>query len=67
MENNEFVVIKWPDVKVLFQWSDFNKNAIQVDNIDLVLEYGNSSYLVRKTWLNEVSPDLFKKVYKNEE
>lgn len=65
MKNNEFVVVRWPDVKSLFQWTDFNKNAVHIDSIDLILEYGSSSYLIRKTWFSEVDPNLFKKVYNN--
>jgi len=49
-----FVIIKWPDVKALFEESGFYANAELINSVVLQKEYGSSAYLVRTSWLNKI-------------
>ncbi len=49
-----FIVVSWPEVQELFAFDKFNENAQMLDSIDLVLEFGHSAFLVRKSWLEDL-------------
>lgn len=49
-----FVVIKWPEIKCLLDYNDFETNALPINDDNLIEEFGNSAYLVRKAWLDDV-------------
>ena len=57
-----FTVITWPEVQDLMDEKGFDDNSILTNDGKLYEEYGDSAYMVRKSWLNEVS-DIYKDCY----
>lgn len=48
---DEFIVVTWPDVQVLFEYDGFYDNSILINDGKLYEEYGDSAYMVRKSWI----------------
>jgi len=56
-----FQVVQWPEVQELFEYMGFKENSILINDGPLYSEYGDSAYLIRKSWLDAVSraPDYW--------
>lgn len=46
-----FTVITWPEVQDLMDEKGFDDNSILINDGKLYEEYGDSAYMVRKSWL----------------
>ncbi len=57
MEDNVFVVVDWPEAKILFEQTDFYKNSGMVNTLSLQREFGFNSYFVRKSWLDKINKE----------
>lgn len=53
-EKDIFVAVQWPESQELLELPDFNDNAILINDEGLYEEYGPSSYVVRKIWLDSI-------------
>lgn len=49
---DEFIVVTWPDVQDLFEKDGFDENSLLINDGALYDEFGDSAYMVRKSWLN---------------
>lgn len=52
-DEKTFIVIEWPEVKKLFSNPEFHNNAELITMSPLYEEFGDSAYLVRKSWLDK--------------
>lgn len=52
---DEFIVIQWPEVQELMEFEGFNENSHLIDFDPLYTEFGDSSFFVRKQWLDSIS------------
>ena len=48
-----FTVITWPEVQDLMDEKGFDDNSILINDGKLYEEYGDSAYMVRKSWLDK--------------
>lgn len=51
---SEFVIVEWPDVKLLTSKDGFNEHCHPVETSALIENYGEDAYFVEKYWLEEV-------------
>jgi hypothetical protein len=51
---DEYIVVKSPLLETLLMQEDFHKHAQQIDTINLIIRYGNKSFLVEKEWISKV-------------
>lgn len=49
-----FEVYTWPEVKYFIQLSEFLNNSILITDKPLIDEYGNSAFLIRKSWIEDL-------------
>lgn len=54
MEEDIFIAVQWPESQELLDLPEFEKNALLINDEGLYEEYGPSSYMVRKCWLDKV-------------
>jgi hypothetical protein len=52
---DEFIVITWPDVQILFDIDGFEDNSLLINDGPLYDEYGDSAYMVRVLWYKQVT------------
>lgn len=50
---DEFIVIAWPEVQNYFELEGFAENSLLICDGSLYEEYGDSAYMVRKSWIEE--------------
>jgi hypothetical protein len=65
MDNNLFIVIPWPDIQVYMDFKGFRSNSILINDGPLYDEYGDSTYLVRKSWIDRIT-DYFESLQREE-
>lgn len=54
-----FIVITWPESQVLMEYDGFRDNSVLINDGKLLVEYGSSAYMVRKSWIeSEVNGGL---------
>jgi len=49
-----FIVITWPDVQDWFELDGFRENSLLINDGPLYEEYGDSAYMVRKSWIENI-------------
>ena len=54
VDEDDFVVIQWPEVQELMTKEGFDTNASLANDEWCLEEYGSSAYFVNKQWLNKV-------------
>ena len=51
---DEFIVIAWPEVQNYFELEGFAENSLLICDGSLYEEYGDSAYMVRKSWIENI-------------
>ena len=51
---DEFIVITWPEVQDYFELEGFAENSLLICDGSLYEEYGDSAYMVRKSWIENI-------------
>lgn len=51
---DDFVIIQWPEVQCLMEEEGFQENSILVNDDWALDKYGDQSYLINKQWLNKI-------------
>ena len=54
VDEDDFVVVQWPEVQELMVKEDFYNNASLAVSAWAMEEYGSSAYFVNKQWLSKV-------------
>ena len=54
VDEDDFVIIQWPEVQELMTKEGFYLNASLVNDAWLLEKYGSSAYFVNKQWLNKI-------------
>ena len=54
VDEDDFVVIQWPEVQELMTKEDFFLNASLANDAWALEKYGSSAYFVNKQWLSKV-------------
>jgi hypothetical protein len=54
VDEDDFVVIQWPEVQELMTKEGFDTNASLANDEWCLEEYGSSAYFVNKQWLSKV-------------
>lgn len=54
VDEDDFVVIQWPEVQELMTKEDFHLNASLANDEWSLEKYGSSAYFVNKQWLSKV-------------
>ena len=55
MENNEFIVIRWPEIQELMEVNGFEQNCCLINDDPFIQEYESSAYFVRVNWLKNIN------------
>ena len=51
---DKFIVITWPDILYWIELDGFKKNSLLINGGPLHEEYGDSAYMVRKSWIENI-------------
>jgi hypothetical protein len=54
VDEDDFVIIQWPEVQDLMDKEGFNTNASLANDEWCLEKYGSSAYFVNKQWLSKV-------------
>ena len=54
VDEDDFVVIQWPEIQELMDKEGFDLNASLANNEWCLDKYGSSAYFVNKQWLSKV-------------
>ena len=54
VDEDDFVVIQWPEVQDLMPKKDFDRNTSLANEGWALEKYGSSAYFVNKQWLSKV-------------
>ncbi len=49
-----FIPIQWPEVQDFMEEPGFRENSLLIDSDPLYQEYGDSAYMIRKSWLQKL-------------
>ena len=52
---NNYTVITWPDVQLLFEFEGFRDNSVLITEDPLYTRFGDSAYLVDTDWLENLT------------
>ena len=56
---DEFIIITWPESQMLFDIDGFQENSLLINDGPLYDEFGDSTYMVRKSWIENGSSKLY--------